>query len=321
MKKNALFILFGLLLGTLLGLGAGRWILTHQPKWVCNNACQNAITPDHRFFSDKLILVGETAPGEPFLLHLDLNRKRVADTLNHYYFADLIAGDQRKTLYTSFPSQEEAVQPDDFLTAFSADMAEDLSAREHVEFTFEFEDLEVSAQMDFNGDFLVKNTLDYTKFVNEGEASVTVNGQSLEMHAFLSRSYTPYYDRYVFFDGYSELESLAQFFVLWDEAGHFYLLDHSEVKNEMPDYKSHTWALSKTNDGLMKKAFAGTVERVEEGGVPQSWSIDLPDFDAHLELAPQLFVSPKEDNGLVNGTVETAEGVQGLQGYFSYHKY
>jgi hypothetical protein len=325
MKHLKLILLLSLV--TILGVGVGlfgsRWVLKRWPKIVCDYKCQNAVTPDHRFFSDELILVGQTENNAPFFLYLNLNRKKIADSYSHYYYADFVYQDERGSQYTGFNDPASQVIANDFLNSFSSNMSEDLSARESYAFDFNYKDLHVQADLkNFNGDFLVKNTLDYTKYVSEGDGNVTVNGKQYRMHAFLTKIYSPYYDKYLYFNGYNDLNSLAQFFVLWDTQGNFYLLDKSDVFAPLPDYKSHTWVLYKNQAGqYMKKAFAANVQFEQEKFVPKKWSIYIPDLEANLELAPQIFTTGEKDSGLAAGTVTTPSGPLPISGYFSFHKY
>src|SRR6185436_3495960 len=96
---------------------------------------------------------------------------------------------------------------------------------------FNYKDLHITATLpNFNGDFLEKNTIDYTKYLSEGDGQITINGQSYQMHAMVAKIYTPFYDKYVFFKGYDTLSSLAQYLVLWDKDGNFYVIDDSKVQ-------------------------------------------------------------------------------------------
>jgi hypothetical protein len=299
-------------------------LIPHYPTVLCDQKCQNAVTPDHRFFSDELFLLGETAPGQPFLFTINLNRKRVGESYSHYYFADFIHEGRQRQLYTDFLDINDQVLPHDFLTSYKQQIAEDLSARESYEFDFSFRDLTVHADLkNFQGDFLVKNTLEYTKYISEGNGIVTINGKQYPVRAIVSKIYTPYYDKYVFFNGYDDLRSLAQLFVLWDSDGNFYLLDQSKVDQNLPEYKSHTWALYKNRTGnYTKKAFSANVEYSHQNWKPKSWSVYVPDFGTTLKLEPKTFFTQKQDSGLAAGTV-TLEGGQTKQisGYFSFTRY
>ncbi|HYV33459.1 MAG TPA: hypothetical protein VE973_01245 [Candidatus Limnocylindria bacterium] len=319
-KIKLLLVVF-LLLGLLSGLGLTRYLLQTRPNIFCNSQCQASITPDRRFFSDELILFGQTESQKPFLLHLDLNRKRVTGSYTHYYFADLVYEGNHNQLYTSFTNDSQEAQPHDFLSSFSSSIATDLSSRESYKLNFDKDNLHLTANLNnFNGDFIEKNTIDYTKYISEGDGQVTINGKSYTMHAMLSKIYSPFYDKYIFFKGYDNLNSLAQFLVLWDSDGNFYALDDSQVAQDLPEYKSHTWVLYKNKQsGFTKKAFSANVQAEQHNFVPQKWSINIPDFDSNLELAPIDFVS--KNIGVASGTVTTASGTKTLNGFFSFTKY
>ncbi len=321
--KLAAVLLLVAVLAAGAGLGGARWLFKYRPSIVCDQACQNAVTPDHRFFSDELMLVGQTENGAPFLLSLDLNRKRVADSYSHYYYADYIYQDQHGQRYSVFNNTSQNVVASDFLTSVTYKASEDLSARENYAFNFSYKDLNVQADLkNFNGDFLVKNTLDYTKYISEGDADVSVNGKQYRMHALLSKIYTPYYDKYVFFNGYNDLSSLSQLFILWDAQGNFYLLDQSTTYAFNTDYRPHTWVLYKNKAGqYMKKAFSADIQAEQEKFVPQKWSVYIPDLDVSLDLAPGIFTTDEKDKGWIQGTITTQSGPMPINGYFFFHKY
>ncbi len=324
MEKNKVPLVIVIILTSLAaGLFGARLLMAKYPKLLCGKTCENRVTADRKFYADELIFFGETNPNEPFILYVDLNRKKVGNVYQHYYFADFIYQGRHRQLYTSSLENTEQIKPQDFLRSFSADMAEDLSSRENYSLDFVYNDLNITARVkDFKGDFLQKNTLEYTKYVSEQAGEVTINGKTYPVHAYLAKVYSGDYAKYIFFDGYDNLKSLAQFFVLWDEQGNFYVLDDSEVYTEVPDYKSHTWVLYKNKKlQTTKKAFYAKVNVDEAPAFPSAWSIDIPDFESRLELSPEIFFTDKKDAGLAKGTVVTPEDTSLLSGYFSFHWY
>lgn len=325
MRKTKL--LTGCLLSLAVGLAVGVFavpsLFRYNPQLVCGNRCQNAVTTDRKFFTDELFLEGQTAPSQPFLLHLDLNRKKVGNEYQHYYYADLIYQNNHRQLYTAFLSDRAEVQPKDFLKSFGIAAADDLSSRETYSFVFSWKNFTLTASnLRFEGDFLVKNTLEYTKYVSSGNATVVIAGKPAAANSALIKIYSADYSKYVFFDGYDRLRSLAQLFVMWDEIGNFYLIDASDVQSVQPDYKSHTWILLKdAGTGSMRKAFSASIAPELENDKPRRWSMNVPTLNFSMDLAPLVATTDKGDDGLATGTVTLPEGQKRISGYYSFTRY
>lgn len=323
-KKKVGIVVFVLFIGGIaLGLVSARLLMVKFPKLLCRRICQNTITENKEFYSDDVILSGKTSSGEPVLIYLSLNRKKIGSQFSHYYFGNYIYKGVRKKLYTSFLRESPIVSSNGFLKSYIDKPADDLSSRESVDLQFKDGSFTAFVHIDnLKGDFIEKNSLEYTKYSSVGEGKITSNTETTSVYSYLEKSYSADYSKYIFFDGFDSLKSLAQFFVFWDSQGNFYLLDSSAVNPEFKDYKSHTWALYKNKAGdFTKKAFFANVKVEQLNFRPKKWIIEIPEFNFQFNLTSEGAFAGDGLEGIVEGAVVSPSNFLNVRGYFSYHKY
>jgi hypothetical protein len=135
------------------------------------------------------------------------------------------------------------------------------------------------------------------------------------------QSYTNDYSKYVYFDGYDSLQSLAQFFVFWDEKNNFYLIDKSEVYQNNPYYKSHTWVLYKdAQSKSTRKTFFAEIATKKQGGKSSSWDISIPELNSQISLQSKSTFEGTT-KGFTQGTVTRNDFTGSVGGYYSDTEY
>ncbi len=309
-------------IGLVAGLLVAALIVHLYPYSICLHQCQQAITAERIFYTDELTAYGKDSSGNPLLINLSLSRRKVQDTYQHYYYANINVGGFQKQDYTTFNSPNREVQAHDFLKTFANPKAEDLSTRESFQFTYENGPVNIEVKSsDLEGDFITKNSLEYTRYVNEGEALITIGGKAYQARIATVQSYANDYSKYVYFDGYGITHSLAQVFTLWDDKNNFYFLDKSEVFDDNPNYKSHTWVLYKDAEGKsMKKSFAATIDTTKTNGASSAWNIDIPDLAAQISLQSKITFDGKV-MGVAQGSVTSSNVVGSIGGYYTDQEY
>ncbi len=305
-----------------IGLACSAVIVNFYPYTVCWSDCQAAITQEKTFFSDDLIVHSQDSTGKPILIEMSLNRKKIGDFFLHYYYVNMSIGELQKNDVISFQSQSHDVEAHDFLKQFSNTKAPDLSTRESFALTYDHDpiSLQITTQ-DLVGDFITKNSLEYTRYVNEGEATIIISGKDYQARIATVQSYSNDYSKYVYFDGYDSLQSLAQFFVLWDEKQNFYLIDKSEVYSDNQYYKPHTWVLYK--DAVTKganKVFSAQIITNKKGGTSLSWDINIPELNSQISLQSKSIFNGTT-KGVVQGTIIRNDFTGKVGGYYSDTEY
>jgi len=317
----------------ILGVGIGLFIAStimkkdvRPPIYPISNTYTDEMPPP-RFLSDEVLLIGTDARGRDFVLNIDFNRKEISpNSFVHYYdVVMLFSGKTKKDYYEFFDPLYNVIgdKGEGFLKKFKNDLFPDLSARETFSFNVTIDDREITVSLTgLTGDFITKNRMLYTKYASVGKAKVTIDGQSFTTNALILKMYSDDYRKYVFFDGFDDLNSTTQVFALWDENDNFYFIDNSDVVSSHENYKSHSWVLYKDGKtGATKKAFKIDIDTVLKRKIPDRWEITIPDFNTTISAEVDKLIDKREVYGLVQGMVTDANGSRSIKGLFDYSRY
>ncbi len=289
-------------------LGLVRWASTTP----------NAPQESHHYYRDSFTLLSHDADGVPILMDMEFNRKELKEDFVHYYSGKLWYGDAVQSFSTQFHSKQPEIQAHKYLANYQVEPSADLSTRASHTVTVTSDFGELSFTTPIEGDFLTKNTLDYTRFSSATETTLSMSGEEFSAQILWGSAYSSDYTKSIFFEGRDELESETHLFTLWDEDGNFYHIDQSKVVSDHPDYVSHTWLLYKNaSDQSTKKSFEAEIV-ISQTGV----DVELPEWSTtvHLDL-PQDW-NAKNHRGYVQGSVERADGTtKTVEGYFEHAFY
>ncbi len=278
------------------------------------------------FSSDEILLYGVDPNGKEFFLELLLNRKEESErnSFIHYYFASLIYSGINRNMTDSFydVSREEVAKG--IITSFKNTTASDLSSRESLAVGLNVFGKQIDLQIqDLQGDFIIKNKPEYTKYLSVGRANVQIDGLTFAVNAAVTKIYSMDFSKYVFFPGYGELKSVTDYLALWDELGNFYLIDRSRVETDSVGYHSHTWVLFKDQAaGSSSKAFEAEFLVSHKDGEPQSWDIILPSLGRKkIHLEKVVAKEGKAAEGIAKGEVSFGQTTHKISGLFHRHVY
>ena len=283
-------------------------------------------TPSRRFFSEEFIVFGKDPAGQDFLLTVMLCRKEDAEkgSFIHYRFASLISSSTNIDLTDSFYDDHSDEVVHGFLNTLVEERAEDLSSRESYTIGVELEGRRVRVKIpELQGDFVVKDSPDFSKHLSESVAQIQIGDKEFTGRAAVEKIYSSDYSIHVFFPGYGKTPSETNAFVLWDEAGGFYVLDASQVTVENPNYRSHTWVLWKdTTKYILRKGFEAHISAEQASGQPMHWAIRIPPLEVeHLDLTAAQTKKGKPNEGIVHGQVQLNGEKRFIAGYFVHHVY
>jgi len=244
------------------------------------------------FFGDELILQGKTLENKPYVINLQLNRKKhLGVSYLHYYSAYLSLNNSVYTSSTNFYSSTSQVKAKGFIKEFENNKFTDLSAREKytLKLNVEGKDVIITAD-DLNSDFIVRNTPEYTKYISIGKALVSLEDSTspLSANTAVEKIYSNNYNKYVFPKGYESLKPETDYLAFWDKKNDFYLIDSTKISEANPDYPPHTWVLHKKNDGTIQKKFEANVVYNKEAG---QWQLNLPELNLNNTVLQAFDIS------------------------------
>ncbi len=276
-----------------------------------------------QFFSEDIVIQGKDDQNQLFFLKLSMNRKQQQkDQFRHYYFANLIYGNLNKSSDDYFNAKMADIPASKFFISYKNQRAIDLSTRQGFDFLLDVDHHQMKVEIEnLSGDFLIRDKPQYTKYGSVGNAKIEIGGKNFRAKAFVSTIYSTDYSKYIFFDGYEDVHALTDYLIFWDEAGSFYLVDHTVTQQNNPAYPPHTLVLYKDGPGnWTKKAFEVEIDFKAELYLPQSWSVKIPDLDAAINLHFDQFFEGSSSEGIGSGTIIKPNGTFKIEGFLDRHR-
>lgn len=294
--------------------------------WGGRQSSQGAAEAARRqFWSDELIFSARDESGDQILIEIGLHRKQDerSGEFHHYYDLSIIAGGMAVSRDESFMHAGHAVPARGFLGKFENIPHPDHSSRESYRLDVSTDGHELSiAFEDLSGDFIVKNTLDYTKYVSEAPARLILNGREIRARGLATKIYSSDYSQHIFFPGYDTLQSETSYLVVWDEQGGMTLVDKSRVSGSSERYASHTWILRKDPRGAMRKAFEAEVVRTTDGDRSREWLVSIPELEGlQLRVVPVMASLRDAGEGMASGELAREDLRSTLHGRYGHHRY
>lgn len=276
--KTMSFLAIGFLLGSILTAFYGLKFFKQQPP--IGDGIQNN---RKAFFSDELLLMGQDSKGDLFYSSVSLNRIQEGQNFIHYYFNKYDYQNISENDYAETLNPKKQVIPNKFVESYTVIPASDFSSKEALEIEYKIRNNSVKVKVkNLEGDFIVKNTPEYTKYVSVGTAEITVDNLSFIVNAALVKTYSNDSDKYLFFPGYDKLDSDTIYGMFWDKSNNFYLIDKSDVHSIQQNYASHTWVLykNKQNNSLNKYFEVSTSEKYNDRNKLTEFTFKVPALSA-----------------------------------------
>jgi hypothetical protein len=196
------------------------------------------------FFYDRIIISARDNTNQPLLLFLEAGREETDQHFfGHSYRARLLYQGKVYNESAVFNGSPKDIVPHGFVKSFKHTPSEVLPTHTY-DFTMQFSDIALVLRLDdLNSDFLVKNGLEYVRFVSGGKAEIKIGNQTIHGKAMVDTILSN--DRRVPTLEEYEVKRTSHSATLWDEVGNFYHFDLSEVYTPNIPYKSHKWILYK----------------------------------------------------------------------------
>jgi hypothetical protein len=304
---------------SLVGLFLGGYL--YQTLSNLDLVSPNRIENKH-YFSDEIFINGLGPNNEPLFIHLLLNRKqRASGDYLHYYTMEIVSPSLSRKIMQEQVSADATLIPLHGIKNITRQTEEDLSTRESYDITLDF-GKEVTLKLSrFQGDFLLHNKFDHTKYASAGKALISLDGEEYELNALLTKTFAQNYSTYVFFDNFDQLDSTTHVVVAWDQNDQLYYLDTSDTRSKHTGYGSHKWGYFGSKLGG-KKLSNITITHATTGKNPTEWQVSLPEIEdgARLEFKVN-YHDLSRAAGLLKGKVKLGETETEISGYAIYAEY
>jgi len=326
-KKWSVYIAFGVLgLALVLSNAVFLWVLNSETRTVDvpaepmpprtyqepEQSCDTCV-----FYSDSLTMFVPDRQS-PTVIEIDLNRRQEPNnSFSHYYFLDGVVNGQPLNQYTQFNTTGYNLQPSGYLDAVQKTLAADASVRDMYTggITTEAGRTYTFSTTELSGDFVTRNTPEYTQFQSPATVTLVSDGVTQEGYVLTEMLHSTDFEKRIFFDGYEALDALTHQFILWDDRGNFYMIDDTAVFSDTPQYPSHSWLLYKnTGTGVTKKGFSTVVTSDESN----AWQVTVPDFDQGVIDVSRVMQYKSDPTGrsryVVAGTITDTTGERTISG-------
>jgi hypothetical protein len=272
-----------------------------------------------RYFYSRIIIIGQNEDKQTVTLKLQFVRMQVGQNLyDHNYYAYVTYNDVVKTDTSAFKDAETKIVAKGFLD--KADSTVNNMAQETYSFVMNVNGQAISVEIDdLNSDFIVKNTLDMTRYVSAGKAKVKIANQIFYANAMVDNTYSYDIAKQANTSNLKDVKYTTHSIIMWDQKNNFYLVDVSDVATQNPLYDSHKWLLFKDAEtGFVKKSDNCVLNMFSKNGLPDRWTIDIPDIN-HSKLELKAVNTYGEGlKGSVVGTVKDDSGTRNILGNFVY---
>lgn len=275
--------------------------------------------PGKKFVSDTVTIYAKTPTG-PLVIELDANRlEKVPGVYSQYYFLNAYIDGASHADYQESLATTSVIIPKGFLAAFTRTPAPDLSTRAAYTIV-----LSIAGEMytitigNVTGDFITRDTPDYTRFQSVATATVVVGGIRYPANALVEAIHSDEYATKIFFPERESASIKTHQFILWDDQDTFYLFDDSKIDRFIDNYRAHTWLLYKNAlNQTLKKSFTGSFDGSLTPAGTQQWNLSFPDFSAatvKLVTTHQFKTEPGRARAVVSGTISDTAGTRTITG-------
>lgn len=288
-------------------------------KWLqwFQQAGQKSKNQKRDYFYDRIIVVGKDKNNQNISLVFEGSRQELKERLfGHTYSVSILYQNKLYKDFAVFNAPVPSVQANQFVTAFSNSTTEQLPT-ETYRFAFRIKDKDFLIDLrDLGSDFLVKNSLDYMRYVSAGSAEIQVDGTIIPAKVMVDKVLSA--DGAVpTLEGYDPRYT-SHSLVLWDDKGNFYHIDTSKVYTQNIPYMSHTWVLHKDSMGATRKVYAAQFDFFQ--GKKSTWHFTISDLNLKLDLESAQAIKEGKDqfSVLVQGKVVDTQGERTVNGYAFY---
>lgn len=152
----------------------------------------------------------------------------------------------------------------------------------------------------------------YTKFLSNGNGTLTVNGIEHQAYVLYTRIYSLNVAELQFYN--QSLELTTDYIAFWDTLGNFYHIDSTNVNKPTPIYQTHQLGVMENKNGAVEKTFSVTVNR-DSKKPPEQYTASLNNpigatlnFNRINEINKAPNGSFAWFMGNIEGTVQTPNG-------------
>jgi hypothetical protein len=326
--SSKLFLVL-MILVLIIGSGAGAfWYASQKEKaafasWLQRSRYTSSSIPTttvRYYFYDRLILHGFDKERKPFLLYFDGSRKQLNGIYGHTYSAYLVYQGRVYQDYTSFTSSSSTLVRSGFLLDLVHTKPNELP-EESYSLTLSLQGKKITAQIPHvQAEFLVKNNLEYLRYVSPTTATVTIDNERIETNVMVDRVLSTD-AALVTLEDFPGIKNRTHSIVFWDERQNFYHLDSSEVFTPNVPYYPHTWILYKNSDGTMRQSQTSTVHLTPPQSSSPEWSLSLPELNHADAVIKVIRFTDRGNNsfsGIVEGSITDSFGTRKVHGYGFY---
>lgn len=274
-----------------------------------------------KYFYERIVVSGQDKSDQPVFLVLEAIRQQTSlKRYDHSYSISFLYHGKKYNEAAFFHSPSETIQTNEFITAFNYSVMEETTQENYnLDFRVGGKNIEIDLR-DLEGDFLVKNSLDYIRYISPGKAVVKIDKEQIYADGMVDKILSNDSSE-LFISANTKL--VANSIIVWDKDGNSYHVDVTDVHSTNTSYKSHKWVLYKNSDGTVSRKLYEVELIIEkgQGNRPMKWIILIPamrNTQIILDTMPFVTQNDTEFTGMAQGKIQDNNGQKDVQGYFFY---
>lgn len=263
------------------------------------------------YFDDTVLAITTDTPRKIFIGSM----VRIEDEPNIYVHNTRVSffdGESWTRKTGSQQSQTSEITTNSLVSSWNIDIDATRVLRERVSGTAQVDDHAVQfSAPDLHNEMSVRSLPGYTKFMSEGDGTITIQGKKHSAKVLYTRIYSMNTADIQF---YSEpIGVTTDWVAFWDTAGNFYHVDATSVAKPTAIYSSHTLGIHSSPSGAVSKTFS--VQTTRDSGVPpDQYTISIGSPIGSVLALKRKNAINKAPNGSYDWYLGEVEGTVSVQG-------
>ncbi len=264
------------------------------------------------YYDDTIIMVSKNAPHRNIVAtvtRVQQDQNYVQNTRVSFH-----DGSIWRRRITSQATSDSAIVSNNIVKSWNVKVDPSRVLREQVEGSLEIDAVSISFNSGpLQNELSIRSLPGYTKFMSQGMGTLTVDGVPYESYVLYTRIYSQNAREMQFYN--QPFGVKTDWLAFWDQEGHFYHVDVTNVDNPTPTYQTHQIGIHADQNKTVSKTFNVGVER-DSSNPPKNYTIQLRDplnISLSLERTNEL---NKDTSGSFTWYLGNVEGKVSRDGKF-----
>lgn len=238
-------------------------LLKKEIKTAVSGNTANAMVP---YFNDEIVIVTKEAPHNTLIAYSSRS-SRTQGEYSHNQRIFFFDGKKWEKNSAKATTNSSDIAKTPIFPTWNIKDAPTLVLKQEVAGTAQIDNNKIEFSIPvINNELGIRSMPEYTIFRSEAPSTLTINGKEYESYALYTRVYS-YASSIDLIEVSNPVGINTDWVAFWDTNGNFYNIDKTSVdQNYKGEYKSHSIAIYKDNEGKVQKSFDTNVQKKQNNG-------------------------------------------------------